>query len=69
MPAGIGGKAVVSFKINEAGALEGTPVVIEQGGGEASEVIGKAAIRALQKCQPYLEFGLQGQFHLPFVIQ
>ncbi|TKV70693.1 energy transducer TonB [Rhizobium sp. AU243] len=69
VPAGIGGKAVVSFKINEAGALEGTPVVIEQGGGEASEVIGKAAIRALQKCQPYLEFGLQGQFHLPFVIQ
>lgn len=69
LPAGVGGKAVVSFTIDKEGILEGKPVVIEQDEGKASEVIGKAAIRALQKCQPYSEFGLQGQFHLPFVFQ
>lgn len=69
LPVAARGRAVVTFTIKEDGTLEGKPVVIEQGKGEASEAIGKAAIRALQKCQPYSEYGLQGQFHLPFVIQ
>lgn len=63
------GKAVVSFAINEDGTLEGKPVVVDQGEGQGSEMIGKAAVRALLKCQPYSEFGLLGQFHLPFVFK
>lgn len=63
------GKAVVSFRINRDGTLEEKPVVVEQGEDPGSELIGKAAVRALLKCQPYLEFGLQGQFHLPFVFK
>ncbi|CAM5768214.1 energy transducer TonB family protein [Mesorhizobium amorphae] len=65
----VAGKAVVSFRINEDGTLQGKPVVVEQSEDPASEAIGQAAVLALLKCQPYSEFGLQGQFHLPFVFK